>query len=149
MRYWIRDRERRHGFPLYELVRRVRRIAGKPGSHWLVHRADGSGVDLQPLLRELSRQRPLSVSYVRLEELCGNPEHALRDLDAECVGPDLRVRFGLYQDAALFVEAPEFAARHILAAFKDIHPSPSRDHSSDTEPRSGIELISIVGCAGS
>ena len=141
MRYWIRDRERQHGFPLYELLRRVRRIAAKPGSHWLVHRADGSGDELESLLRELSRQCPLSVSYLRLEKLCGSGERSLRDLEAECVGPELRVRFGLYQDAALFVEAPGFVARHILAAFKDIHPSPSRDRSSRTEPRSGVEPI--------
>lgn len=141
MRYWIRDREQRHGFPLYELLRRVRRIAAKPGSHWLIHRAEGSGDELQSLLRELSRQCPLSVSYLRLEKLCGDGEHSLRDLEAECVGPELRVRFGLYQDAALFVEAPQSVARRILAAFKDIHPSPARDRSSDAEPRSGVEPI--------
>jgi hypothetical protein len=133
MRYWIHDRERRwHGLPLYDLVRRVQRVAGGAGSHWLVHRARGSAAELQPWLLALSKQQPLPVSYAELEQLSRNRDHSLHDLEAECVSPGLRVRFGLYDDAALFVDAPAAAAAWILAPFRDIHPSP-RARSSDIE----------------
>jgi len=139
MRYWIRDRGR-HGLPLYELVRRVQQVAGKVGANWLIHRASG-GTTWQPLLLELSRQRPLPVSYLQIERLARNGDPSLHDLEVECVRPGLRVRFGLYEEAALYVEAPLPAARWILAGFKNIHPSPARDPSSASEPPPGTDPV--------
>src|SRR5262245_56885144 len=124
MRYWIHDRERsRQAFPLRVRVQRVNRVAGGPGSRWVVHRARGHGAGIQAWHAELAGGQELEVSLQRLGQLTQGNEHWFCDLDAECISATLRVRFGLHDGAALFVEAPVAAARQVAASFKDIHPS--------------------------
>jgi hypothetical protein len=125
VRHWIRDRNRTpRRPPLHALVEQLRQVVGASGCELFVHTIRGPGARLREWERQLDQKPELPISFQRLLELSGNTQDALTELDAECVGRDTRIRFGVHAGAALFIEAPPQMARRVLDAFKDIHPDP-------------------------
>jgi hypothetical protein len=129
MRYWIRDKEKSpQGVPLQKLVRRVRavlrQVEGEPRYQLAVHEARGQGARVDGLEAQLARQRQVPVTFELLDDLSRSPEDWLSELDVECSGPTLALRFGLHEGAALYVDAPRDITVAIMKPFKDIHPDP-------------------------
>jgi hypothetical protein len=129
MRYWIRDKEKRPpGAPLQKLVRRVeavsRQVAGDAGCQLALNEVRGQGARVEALQAELSRQGQVPVTFEVLDDLSHSPEDWLSELDVECSGPAIALRFGLHEGAALYVDAPRDMTVAIMKPFKDIHPDP-------------------------
>jgi hypothetical protein len=124
MRHWIRDKDRTpRRLPLHALVQQLREVVGSSGCELFVHRVCGRGARLQEWEKLLARARP-PVSFQHLLDLSRSGHDGLTDLDAECVGPNARIRFGVHDGAALFIETSPPVARRVVKAFKDIHPDP-------------------------
>jgi hypothetical protein len=137
MRYWIRDRKLTPQLrPLYELVARVRQALEPTGCQLAVMSARTYGSRLRDWEELVSRDTPLPVSFDLLLEMSRRAEREQEwfyDLDVECIGPNTKVRFGLLDRSALFLEAPPQQARQILDGFHDIHPDP--DNIVATTPK--------------
>jgi hypothetical protein len=131
MRYWIHDKEKSsHGPPLQKLLHRMRAVlrdaAGHagPGYELTVSKARGQGARVDGLEGQLARQRHVPVTFEQLDELSRSSEDWLSELEVECSGPAVGLRFGLYDGAALYVDAPRDITVAIVKPFKDIHPDP-------------------------
>lgn len=129
MRYWIHDKEKSpQGAPLQKLIHRVRavlrRTAGQPGYQLTVNKARGQGARVDELEGELARQHQVRVTFEQLDDLSSSSEDWLSELEVECTGPAMGLRFGLHDGAALYVDAPLDITVAIVKPFKDIHPDP-------------------------
>lgn len=119
-KYWILDREDTpQGFPLRQLVARVRELAGGD-CQFLIRRSQGYGEQICRWDDLLDQTDEVSVPADELERLSGGTEEWFYDLDAKCVTPTATIGFGLHDSSALFVDAPATLAEQITANFKAV-----------------------------
>jgi hypothetical protein len=101
-----------------------------------VRNARTHGPSLHEWERQVSQDTPVSVSFDQLLTLSRRGEREqdwFYDLDVECIGPNTKVRFGVLDRSALFLEASPPLARQILDGFRNIHPDP--DNIVATTPK--------------
>jgi len=120
-RYWIFDREDTpQGFPLRELVARIRELARDGGCQFLIRRAQGYGAQVSRWDEMLDLEDEISVPADQLERLSSGTEEWFYNLDARCVTPGLTIGFGVHDSSALFLDAPAELAKQLTANFKRV-----------------------------
>lgn len=121
MRYWIQDEDATpQGFPLAKLIRIIIQQLGNIGYELWIRRSQGYGLAINEWDGRLDHEDKLLISPKALQDVSEGVEEWFYDLDAEIITNNMRVRFGLHDSTAMYIEAPEEFAEDIIRLFSSV-----------------------------
>lgn len=128
-RRWILDRDDTpQGFPLGQLVAKLREIAALGTEPFFVRRARGYGPEVTRLEAALDRVEEVVLSADEMTRLSIGLEEWFYELEVRCATRSGTVFFGVHDSTAMFLDAPPETAGRILDGFRDVRDGelPSR-----------------------
>jgi len=144
MRYWIRDKENTpQGFPLQVLIELIMQQLGSTICQLWILRSQGYGLRINEWNRLLDQHERIPIDVKLLQEISSGEEEWFYDLDAEILSEGLRVRFGLHDSTALYIDAPQEFSELILKAFESVDPRP--DLVQRLTPKRAENLVRGLG----
>ncbi len=126
MFYWIGDEEKTpQRFPLQRLLRRIQEVSGAPIESVRMRRAWGYGeqvVAWDDATNAVPLEESIAVPFELLDRVSAGKEEWFYDVDlyAECA----KVRFGIFDSTAMYVEASPEVAAQIVKVFTQVKLDP-------------------------
>jgi hypothetical protein len=119
MKYWIRDEDSTpQGFPLKMLIVAIfQQLGSMVGKIWII-RSQGYGLKINEWDDLLDKEDRLLVDPELLIEVSAGETEWFYDLDAEIVVNGLKIRFGLHDSTAMYIDAPKEFADKVVKSFE-------------------------------
>ncbi|MBT3233183.1 MAG: hypothetical protein HN356_10250 [Calditrichaeota bacterium] len=122
MRYWIKDEDNTpQRFPLKALILLIIEQLGSTIYNFWILRARGYGTSICEWNNLSDENDRIRVDIELLLNASTGIEQWFYDLEVEVVTePDSRIKFGLHDSTALYIDAPKEFAESIVKSFKNV-----------------------------
>lgn len=120
MMYWIKDEDTTpQRFPLKKLIQLIVQKLGTASYEFWILRANGYGMTICEWDDILDDNDRIRIDYDLLENVSSGTEEWFYDLEVQVITEGgLKIRFGLHDSTALFIDAPKEFSESIIQSFK-------------------------------